>query len=61
MPGSRRRSPARPHACTQILRAEQSAQDRDAFLRERRAVLEQRVASLSRAMDVLDEKIAYHG
>jgi chaperonin cofactor prefoldin len=31
-----------------------------AFLRERRATLEQRVAALRRAMEVLDEKIAYY-
>ncbi|MFF9086214.1 MerR family transcriptional regulator [Streptomyces sp. NPDC014991] len=43
-----------------ILRAEHSAQDRVAFLRERRAALEQRVSALSRAMAVLDEKIAYY-
>ena len=43
-----------------ILRAEHSPQDRVAFLRERRAALEQRVAALSRAMEVLDEKIAYY-
>ncbi|MEE1752868.1 hypothetical protein [Streptomyces sp. SP18CS02] len=42
-----------------ILRAEHSAQDRVAFLRERRAGLQQRVAALSRAMDILDDKIAY--
>ncbi|MFJ9718511.1 MerR family transcriptional regulator [Streptomyces sp. NPDC101213] len=43
-----------------ILRADHSAQDRVAFLRERRATLEQRVAALSRAMEVLDDKIAYY-
>ncbi|MET7644065.1 MerR family transcriptional regulator [Streptomyces sp. NPDC005426] len=43
-----------------ILRAEHPAQDRVAFLRERRATLEQQVAALCRAMDVLDEKIAYY-
>ncbi|MEU0255406.1 MerR family transcriptional regulator [Streptomyces sp. NPDC006184] len=43
-----------------ILRAEHPAQDRVAFLRERRAALEERVAALSRAMVVLDEKIAYY-
>lgn len=43
-----------------ILRAEHSPRDRVAFLRERRAVLEQRAAALSRAMEVLDEKIAYY-
>ena len=43
-----------------ILRADHSAQDRVAFLRERRAALEQRVAALSRAMEVLDDKIAYY-
>ncbi|MFI8305128.1 MerR family transcriptional regulator [Streptomyces sp. NPDC085927] len=43
-----------------ILRAEHSPQDRVAFLRERRAALEQRVAALCRAMEVLDEKITYY-
>jgi DNA-binding transcriptional MerR regulator len=43
-----------------ILRAEHPPQDRVAFLRERRAALEQRVAALCRAMKVLDEKIAYY-
>lgn len=43
-----------------ILRAEHPPQDRVTFLRERRAVLEQRVAALGRAMEVLDEKIAYY-
>ncbi|AVV44230.1 MerR family transcriptional regulator [Streptomyces sp. P3] len=43
-----------------ILRAEHSAQDRVAFLREHRATLEQRVVALSRAMKVLDDKIAYY-
>lgn len=43
-----------------ILRAEHPPQDRVAFLRERRTVLEQQVAALRRAMDVLDEKIAYY-
>ncbi|MFF1442443.1 MerR family transcriptional regulator [Streptomyces sp. NPDC058295] len=43
-----------------ILRAEHPPQDRVAFLRERRASLEQRVAALCRAMEVLDEKIAYY-
>ncbi|MFC8368357.1 MULTISPECIES: MerR family transcriptional regulator [unclassified Streptomyces] len=43
-----------------ILRAEHSAQDRVTFLRERRATLEQRVAALRRAMEVLDDKIAYY-
>ncbi|MQY11026.1 putative HTH-type transcriptional regulator [Streptomyces sp. RB5] len=43
-----------------ILRADHSAQDRVAFLRERRAGLEQRVAALSRAIGVLDDKIAYY-
>ncbi|WTT06172.1 MerR family DNA-binding protein [Streptomyces sp. NBC_00090] len=41
-----------------ILRSEHSPQDRVAFLRERRAALEQQVAALRRAMNVLDEKIA---
>ncbi|WP_395575812.1 MerR family transcriptional regulator [Streptomyces sp. BK79] len=43
-----------------MLRAEHSAQDRVTFLRERRASLEQRVAALRRALDVLDDKIAYY-
>ncbi|MBL1113976.1 MerR family transcriptional regulator [Streptomyces sp. 110] len=43
-----------------ILRAEHSPQERVAFLRERRGALEQRVAALHRAMEVLDEKIAYY-
>ncbi|NGO81957.1 MerR family transcriptional regulator [Streptomyces sp. 196(2019)] len=43
-----------------ILRAEHSPQERVAFLRERRTALEQRVAALHRAMEVLDEKIAYY-
>ncbi|PZT71178.1 MerR family transcriptional regulator [Streptomyces sp. SW4] len=43
-----------------ILRSEHSAQDRVAFLRERRAALEGRVAALRRAIDVLDDKIAYY-
>jgi DNA-binding transcriptional MerR regulator len=43
-----------------ILRAEHPPQQRVSFLRERRAALEQRVAALRRAMEVLDEKIAYY-
>lgn len=43
-----------------ILRAEHPPQERVAFLRERRAALEQRVAALRRAIEVLDEKIAYY-
>lgn len=43
-----------------ILRAEYPPQERVAFLRERRAALEQRVTALCRAMEVLDEKIAYY-
>ncbi|BCL25185.1 MerR family transcriptional regulator [Streptomyces aurantiacus] len=43
-----------------ILRAEHPPQERVAFLRERRAALEQRVAALGRAMQVLDEKITYY-
>jgi DNA-binding transcriptional MerR regulator len=43
-----------------ILRAEHSPQDRVAFLRERRAALEQRATALNRAIEVLDEKIAYY-
>ncbi|MER7726555.1 MerR family transcriptional regulator [Streptomyces sp. NPDC096323] len=44
-----------------ILRAEHAPQERVAFLRERRTALEQRVAALHRAMEVLDDKIAYYG
>jgi DNA-binding transcriptional MerR regulator len=43
-----------------ILRADHSAQERVAFLRERRAALEQRVTALGRAIRVLDDKIAYY-
>ncbi|MEW9514973.1 MerR family transcriptional regulator [Streptomyces bacillaris] len=43
-----------------ILRGEHPPQDRVAFLRERRTALQQRVAALCRAMEVLDEKIAYY-
>ncbi|WP_406094139.1 MerR family transcriptional regulator [Streptomyces sp. NBC_01013] len=43
-----------------ILRADHTPQERVAFLRERRAALEQRVTSLRRAMEVLDDKIAYY-
>ncbi|MFG2576326.1 MerR family transcriptional regulator [Streptomyces sp. NPDC048481] len=43
-----------------ILRAEHSAQERVTFLRERRAALEQRVTALRRALEVLDDKIAYY-
>ncbi|MEV4947403.1 MerR family transcriptional regulator [Streptomyces sp. NPDC053755] len=43
-----------------ILRADHPPQDRVAFLRERRAGLEERVAALRRAMQVLDEKIDYY-
>ena len=43
-----------------ILRSEHTRQDKAAFLRERRAALQQRVAALHRALDVLDEKIAYY-
>ncbi|MFB6902502.1 MerR family transcriptional regulator [Streptomyces hydrogenans] len=43
-----------------ILRAEHSPEDRVSFLRERRTALEQRAAALRRAMQVLDEKIAYY-
>ncbi|CAL9658774.1 MULTISPECIES: MerR family transcriptional regulator [Streptomyces] len=44
-----------------MLRAEHSAQDRVAFLRERRTVLEEKVEALRRAIKVLDEKIDYYG
>ncbi|MFF8989388.1 MerR family transcriptional regulator [Streptomyces sp. NPDC014983] len=44
-----------------LLRAERPPRDRVSYLRERRAVLEQRVAALHRAMAVLDEKIAHYG
>lgn len=43
-----------------ILRSEHAPQERVAFLRERRTALEQRVAALHRAMEVLDDKIAYY-
>ncbi|MFI8487405.1 MerR family transcriptional regulator [Streptomyces rubrogriseus] len=43
-----------------ILRADHSPQDRVAFLRERRAALEERVVALRQAMTVLDEKIVYY-
>ncbi|MFE6286581.1 MerR family transcriptional regulator [Streptomyces sp. NPDC057877] len=43
-----------------MLRTEHPAQDRVAYLRERRTALEQQVAALHRAMGVLDEKIAYY-
>ncbi|RYJ21204.1 MerR-family transcriptional regulator [Streptomyces sp. L-9-10] len=43
-----------------ILRSEQPPQDKVTFLREHRATLEQRVAALRRAMEVLDGKIAYY-
>jgi DNA-binding transcriptional MerR regulator len=43
-----------------MLRAEHPPQDRVAFLRERRAGLEQRVVALHRAMEVLDGKIDYY-
>ncbi|MEU3946172.1 MerR family transcriptional regulator [Streptomyces sp. NPDC029526] len=43
-----------------ILRTEHSARDRVAFLRAHREALEQRVAALRRALEVLDDKIAYY-
>ncbi|MYS77940.1 MerR family transcriptional regulator [Streptomyces sp. SID5926] len=43
-----------------ILHADHSPQDRVAFLRERRAALEERVVALRQAMTVLDEKIVYY-
>lgn len=43
-----------------ILRADHTAQDRVAFLRERRTALEQRAEALSRAIAVLDDKITYY-
>ncbi|WP_318202328.1 MerR family transcriptional regulator [Streptomyces sp. SCL15-4] len=43
-----------------VLRAEHAPQERVAFLRERRAALEERAEALRRAMRVLDEKIAYY-
>ncbi|KRV48584.1 MerR family transcriptional regulator [Wenjunlia vitaminophila] len=43
-----------------ILRAEHPPEDRVAFLLERRTALEKQVAALRRAMNVLDEKIAYY-
>ncbi|MFZ4283750.1 hypothetical protein ACOZD1_28045, partial [Streptomyces rhizosphaericola] len=58
----RRGRPPPPHLreFVTILRAEHSPQERVAFLRERRTALEQRLAALHRAMEVLDEKIAYY-
>ncbi|MFR9787864.1 MerR family transcriptional regulator [Streptomyces sp. MB22_4] len=44
-----------------LLGAERPPRDRVSYLRERRAVLEQRVAALHRAMAVLDEKIVHYG
>lgn len=43
-----------------MLRAEHAPQERVAFLRECRTALEQRVTALNRAMEVLDDKIAYY-
>ncbi|MGY0492248.1 MerR family transcriptional regulator [Streptomyces sp. WG-D5] len=43
-----------------ILRADHSPQERVAFLRERRAALQERADALGRAMKVLDEKITYY-
>ncbi|MET7844041.1 MerR family transcriptional regulator [Streptomyces sp. NPDC005356] len=43
-----------------ILRADHPAQERVAFLRERRAALQERADALCRAMKVLDEKITYY-
>lgn len=43
-----------------IMRAEHSPRERVTFLRERRTSLEQRVTALHRAMEVLDDKIAYY-
>ncbi|MEU0279368.1 MULTISPECIES: MerR family transcriptional regulator [unclassified Streptomyces] len=43
-----------------LLRAEQPPREKVTFLREHRATLEQRVAALRRAMEVLDGKIAYY-
>ena len=43
-----------------MLRADHPPHHRVAFLRDRRAALEQRVESLRRAITVLDDKIAYY-
>lgn len=43
-----------------ILRADHPPQERVAFLRERRAALQERADALGRAMKVLDEKISYY-
>ncbi|MFD7296596.1 MerR family transcriptional regulator [Streptomyces sp. NPDC059897] len=43
-----------------ILRADHPPQERVAFLRERRAALQERAEALGRAMKVLDEKINYY-
>ncbi|MDT0392048.1 MerR family transcriptional regulator [Streptomyces sp. DSM 41921] len=43
-----------------MLRAEHSSRDRVAFLRERRAALEEKAEALRRAMKVLDEKIDHY-
>ena len=45
---------------TTLLRGSAEAPDRVAFLRERRAELEERRRTTERALDVLDDKIAYY-
>lgn len=46
---------------TELLRGSAAADDRVAFLRDRRAELVDRVDQLQRAIKVLDDKIAYFG
>lgn len=46
---------------TALLKQSADATDRVAFLRERRGELEERQRTLQRALEVLDDKIAYYG
>jgi hypothetical protein len=46
---------------TTLLRSSDEAPDRVAFLRERRAELEERRRATERALAVLDDKITYYG
>lgn len=46
---------------TELLRSEAGSDDRVAFLRRRRAELEERRRLTERAISVLDDKIAYYG
>ncbi|AWL33935.1 MULTISPECIES: MerR family transcriptional regulator [Streptomyces] len=43
-----------------VLRSDRAPQDRAAFLRGRRAALEERVVGLHRAIEILDAKIAHY-